>query len=196
MDKFGLFKSEPTDEGATATSERRTESRPTADDVPGLRVKLSSGTDVKLIDVSQGGIRFECDRRLLPGTIVAVRLALIDGQMTIRGRVLRERVTRLENGEPGYEIAMAFTRPFTEFRVEDYAQERPEAAAWAPSAAAGREENVPSAEDAQPWPEQLPNDPAAEQVANGEDLPEILLFVGTLNRFRHDVWHVFNGNDW
>jgi hypothetical protein len=95
-----------------------------------MRARLGggAGTEVRLIDLSRGGARFESESRLLPGSTVAIRLVTPDSTLVMHGRVVRSRVARLEHGGLGYDAAIAFEKPLKHLADE---QDEPPAAATA-----------------------------------------------------------------
>ena len=164
--------------GSALADDRRGAPRHSAQDLPGCRVKLSTGVEVNLIDVSQTGARFDCDRRLMQGSIVALRLSLSDGEVTVRSRVLRMTTTRLADGSQGYRIAVVFQRALTELRVHN----------WVPPASAGAVAALP-----------IPVPLAAVRPSDDRffaDVPELLLLTAVVPQSRHELWEVLNGNDW
>jgi len=87
--------------------ERRVYPRLPADQLP-FTAAFAPGPDVRLIDLSRGGARFECERRLLPGSTVALRLVTPDGAVVVRGRVVRSRIAKIDQSGLVYEVAAAF----------------------------------------------------------------------------------------
>lgn len=158
--------------------DRRGSPRSSPQDLPGCRVKLATGVEVNLIDVSQTGARFDCDRRLMQGSMVALRLSLTDGEVTVRSRVLRVMTTRLPDGSQGYRIAVVFQRVLTELRVQN----------WIPPASG---EGVPASRMIAPLPAAQPSDDRFFA-----DVPELLLLTAAMSQSRHELWEVLDGNDW
>lgn len=203
MEKLGTAESQPQTD--TPDEERRTAPRFAAKDLPGLGMKLSTGGDVRLLDFSQSGARFECDRRLLPGSTVALAFMTTDTPVVVRGRVVRARLTRLASGGLGYEVAVAFER-LLEIKPEalSAAKAGPQAAEPPVSvfaAAAAAVEATPPTSDVNPAAASAPPPDVAvtAEPASGEpfeDVPELLLLTATVQRSRNDLWQVFNGNDW
>ena len=76
--------------------------------LPQLSATLTTGPDIRLIDISRGGALFECSKRLVPQSAVALRLVTPDGTHIVRGRVVRSRIVRMERGGLGYQAAIAF----------------------------------------------------------------------------------------
>jgi hypothetical protein len=69
------------------------------------------GHVVLVIDVSVGGASIEISHRLLPGSIVDLRLTTTQDQATVRGRVLRCAVTCVQATAMRYAAAIGFDRP-------------------------------------------------------------------------------------
>jgi hypothetical protein len=61
-----------------------------------------------VIDVSAGGALIEISRRLLPGSAVDLQIDTTLRRTTVRGRVLRCAVNRLESSSVSYRAAIAF----------------------------------------------------------------------------------------
>src|SRR5262245_66002085 len=99
---------------ATSTADRRVWPRIPAKEVPKLTAELTTGPDIRLIDISKGGALFECSKRLVPSSTVALRIVTPDGTHIVRGRVVRSRIVRLERGGLGYEAAIAFNETLRE----------------------------------------------------------------------------------
>lgn len=98
--------------GSTVSAaDRREHPRIQPDERNRLAATLSSGSQVRLIDLSRGGAQFECDRRFLPNASVTLRLVTSDGQVPVTGRVVRSRIVRLASGGLGYLVAVAFSNP-------------------------------------------------------------------------------------
>lgn len=186
---------DPSDPGqkdrGTATDDgrdRRVAPRIPGQSLPGIALKLSSGTGVRLIDLSRTGVRFESDRRLLPGSMVALQFLTSDEPLVIRGRIRRSRVTRLQNGGLGYEVALVFDRPFRDLRPADYGIATAAPAAEQAPAAAPRNR---SAVEPVPASEATP-----DEDLNAEDLTALPLIVASVPHSREELWQVFNGNNW
>jgi hypothetical protein len=69
------------------------------------------GREVRVIDVSAGGALIETAHRLLPGSAIELLLATSHRQTSIRGRVLRCRVARLDASTVWYRGAIGFDGP-------------------------------------------------------------------------------------
>ncbi len=105
----------PETENQRKGAERRTAPRLPPSAIDGLRAaKLVAGPEVRLVNISRGGALLETRARLLIGSKVSVKLTTKDGLFTLRGGVLRSRVTVLEAGMILYESAVVFDEEFTQ----------------------------------------------------------------------------------
>lgn len=98
----------------TGQQNRRTEVRLSAEDASWLRgARLKYGADVKVIDVSSGGILFESDGVApTPRSTVVFELSAPKGTVLAPARVLRSHVTR-KGSYPRYQAACEFKRPLS-----------------------------------------------------------------------------------
>lgn len=152
-------------------ADRRQHPRLLASDLPGITARLSKGPAVVLQDVSRSGARFQCDSRLTPGLSIALRIVTPDGQMDVRGKVVRSRVIRKDHGELSYEIAVAFSE-----LLPDFTPVSAESAANAATPASG-----------------LP----ASGIQDGDlDESTILLLTASITQPLDVLREVFNGNNW
>lgn len=172
-----------------------------------LAARLSSGADVRLIDLSRGGAQFECERRFLPNSIVSLRLMTRDDVVVVTGRVVRSRIVRLATGGLGYVVAVAFNHTLTipiepEPRVEPA---EPDAGAWelssaeasAPVQAHGPVE--PASHDETPLPDALADISAEEALAFEsalEAMPPMFTLTAAVDATSDQLRDMFNGNDW
>ena len=92
-------------------SNRRTHERLKASELPWLGVaRLKYGSKLRVLDISQGGILFETDKKLNPDSDVVIELTGGENVILAPSRVLRCRVASL--GEIlTYQGACAFKRP-------------------------------------------------------------------------------------
>lgn len=158
--------------------ERRVFPRLPADQLP-VTAAFAPGPDVRLVDLSRGGARFECERRLLPGSTVALRLVTPDGAVVVRGRVVRSRIAKIDQSGLVYEVAAAFNETLTAL-ADDAAQKAVAAPPGAPTA-----ETAPE---------------AGTEVVDDED-PErwadvITTVTATVTQSSVELREIFNGNDW
>jgi len=99
---------------------RRASRRRAPAEVGLVSARLIAGSDVRLLDVSSGGARFESGTRLMPGSRVNLRLVSPHKVYHVVGRVVRSRVSNL-GGDLVYESAIQFDKTFpllTEERTE------------------------------------------------------------------------------
>jgi hypothetical protein len=65
---------------------------------------------VAVVDVSAGGALIELSQRLFPGAAVHLQLDTAHRRTSLRGRVLRCAVARLDSSSVSYRAAIAFDR--------------------------------------------------------------------------------------
>jgi hypothetical protein len=145
-----------------------------ADQLP-VTAAFAPGPDVRLVDLSRGGARFECARRLLPGSTVALRLVTPDGTIVVRARVVRSRIAKIDQTGLVYEVAAAFNETLTTLNDED-----PQAAAEAPTAVAA------------PAPDHAP----ASEEPQQNWIEEITTLTAIVTQSTGELREIFNGNDW
>ena len=166
------------DAAPEAGANRRVFERIPATQLPQMSATLTTGPDIRLIDVSRGGALFECSKRLVPASAVALRLVTPDGTHIVRGRVVRSRIVRLERGGLGYQAAISFNEPLKDLIADDVATpsrgSAPVASAAAPAPAAPATE-TPSTDDF--------------------DLP-IMTVTASVLHSSAELHEIFNGNDW
>jgi hypothetical protein len=90
-------------------SERRQAPRrvPDAGD-PLARLRLRTGREVWVVDLSDGGSLVEGSARLIPGTHVDIHVTTRAGRVLVRSRVVRAAVSRLGSDGVMYRSALAF----------------------------------------------------------------------------------------
>jgi len=172
-------------DGGVSEAERRNWPRIPAEALPNVSAKLATGPDIRLVDLSRGGARFECEKRLLPGAKVALRLVTPDGTLVVRGRVVRSRIVRLERGGLGYDAAIAFNETLNEMIEE------PSAAA---AAAAGGESQVSAGSGA----EAMDKDDGAPEVPLESWVPpvELMTVTASVPQTSEELKEIIDGNDW
>lgn len=89
---------------------RRAVRRSPAPTEPLSRVRLRTGHNLDMVDISDWGALVEGAARLLPGTHVDVHVVLTDGRVLIRCRVARSFVHRVEAEAIRYRSALAFEK--------------------------------------------------------------------------------------
>lgn len=194
-------------------TERRRYTRVRPDAQNPLAAKLTSGADVRLIDLSRGGAQFECDRRFLPNATVSLRLMTRDDAVMVSGRVVRSRLVRLETGGLGYVVAVAFNdalkipiEPHGESgNVVDRGQREPQksdTAADSNSAAVGAADDTDA--------DRLAETDAAHTMAAAdiseeealafesalETMPPMFTLTATVDATSEQLRDMFDGNDW
>ena len=78
---------------------------------PLSRLRMRTGGDLDVLDISDVGAQVEGSPRLLPGTRVDVHVVTPDGRVLVRGRVLRSYVCHLEAHLVRYRSALTFEVP-------------------------------------------------------------------------------------
>ncbi len=178
--------SKETSEGTPGVSEsdRRNWPRIPAEALPNVSAKLATGPDIRLVDLSRGGARFECEKRLLPGAKVALRLVTPDGTLVVRGRVVRSRIVRLERGGLGYDAAIAFNETLNEL-LEEPNRSQP----------AESREGDPSGLDAV---EARDKDDGAPETPLESWVPpvELMTVTASVPQSSEELKEIFDGNDW
>jgi hypothetical protein len=79
-------------------------------DEPLSRVRLRTGREMAVVDVSASGVLVEGSARLLPGTHVDVHVVTRDGRVLVRSRVTRCHVVALRADAVTYRGALVFER--------------------------------------------------------------------------------------
>jgi hypothetical protein len=77
---------------------------------PLSRIRLRTGREMAVVDISNSGVLAEGHVRLLPGTHVDVHVVARDGRVLIRSRVVRCWITMLQADAVWYRAALAFER--------------------------------------------------------------------------------------
>ena len=92
--------------------ERRRASRRTPQPDEALsRVRLRTGREFTVVDISSCGVFVEGLTRLLPNTHTDIHIITRHGRVLIRARVVRALVWRLERDVVCYRSALAFETP-------------------------------------------------------------------------------------
>ena len=89
---------------------RRAARRVPALNEPLGRVRLRTGGDLSVLDLSSGGALVEGGARLLPGTHVDVHVVTREGRLLVRSRVVRAWVSALSADSVAYRGALVFDR--------------------------------------------------------------------------------------
>lgn len=72
------------------------------------RVRLRTGRELAVVDISAAGALVESHTRLLPGTRTEVHIVTRHGRMLVRTRIVRSFVWRLEADLVCYRTGLAF----------------------------------------------------------------------------------------
>lgn len=75
---------------------------------PLSRLRVRTGGDLDVRDISDVGAQVEGASRLLPGTRIDVHVVTPDGRVLVRSRVLRSSVCHLEAQSVRYRSALTF----------------------------------------------------------------------------------------
>ena len=98
--------------------ERRAHRRVSANLLRSLTAHLSGGSHVKLLDLSQAGVRLETTRHMRPGQIVSLRFSIDDQQVTINAAVVRSAVVRVDAEEVRYETGLRLVEEFSSEQLQ------------------------------------------------------------------------------
>jgi hypothetical protein len=96
-----------------AKADRRRFPRKKPDECPWLiEARLRSGTEVRVIDISNGGVLLEAGSQILPGARVELFLVAAGQRWLVKGRIVRCHVAAIapERGVR-YRAALAFNEP-------------------------------------------------------------------------------------
>ena len=77
-----------------------------------IEARLRSGTEVRVVDISNGGVLVETASQILPGAPVEIFLVAADQRWLVKGRIVRCHVSAImpERGVR-YRAALAFDEP-------------------------------------------------------------------------------------
>jgi PilZ domain len=77
-----------------------------------IEARLRSGTEVRVVDISNGGVLVETASQIVPGAPVEIFLVAADQRWLVKGRIVRCRVSAIvpERGVR-YRAAVAFNEP-------------------------------------------------------------------------------------
>jgi hypothetical protein len=97
---------------AVATPERRSAARrvPKPGE-PLARMRVRTGPQLEVVDVSTSGAQVEGTARLLPGTHADVHVTTREGRSLVRSRVVRALVWEVRPDGIRYRTGLAFDRP-------------------------------------------------------------------------------------
>ena len=171
--------------------ERRAFPRIPAEQLPGLSASMAPDMGLRLIDISRGGALFECRKRVVPGSGVALRLVTQDGSHVVRGRVVRSRMVRLESGTMGYQTAIAFNEALTDLPSPTTA----ETAATEQASAATSDADIHAVPATEPEDVPPANRDALEADENWAVTP-IVLITANIGGTSEELRELFTNNDW
>jgi len=93
-------------------SNRRKWPRLKPEAVPFLKsVDFNQGSEVRVIDISRGGILLETEVRLRPQMKLTLKMVTTEGVIKMEGLILRSSISSLQ-GAPKYRSAICFLHPF------------------------------------------------------------------------------------
>jgi hypothetical protein len=93
-------------------SNRRQWPRLKPEAVPFLKsVDFNQGTEVRVVNISRGGILLETEVRLRPQMKIFLKLVTTEGVVKMEGHILRSSISSL-SGTPRYRSAISFEHPF------------------------------------------------------------------------------------
>jgi hypothetical protein len=96
----------------SSESNRRQWPRLRPESVPFLKsVDFSQGTEVRVVNISRGGVLLETEVRLRPQMKIFLKLVTTEGVVKMEGIILRSSISSLQ-GSPRYQTAIAFVHPF------------------------------------------------------------------------------------
>ena len=98
---------------SSSGADRRRYPRKSSRDCPWLLdARLRSGTEVRVIDLSNGGLLLESVSQILPGARVELFLVARDQRWLVKGMILRCQVARVVRDDGvRYQAALAFNEP-------------------------------------------------------------------------------------
>ncbi|MGE5246103.1 MAG: PilZ domain-containing protein [Betaproteobacteria bacterium] len=99
-------------------SDRRSSPRRPLNELPQIIGARVASETVQVINLSSGGILFDCGQRLRPGSEGQLEILMADASQRLRGRVVRCQLTALASAGPQYQVAMKFNNPLRV--IEDY----------------------------------------------------------------------------
>lgn len=195
----------PSDQGDSQAKgdDRRAHPRIPAGQVPGLSASLGPDVGIRLIDISRGGALFECRRRVIPGSEVALRLMTQDGSHLVRGRVVRSRMVRLESGGMGYQTAIAFNEMLRDLLPEQPAATTESEPPQTHADGAAEPPRAASVEDTGEIPRNgvedtgaIARDGADHDSNEAWGATPVILFTANIGGTSDDLREMFSHNDW
>jgi hypothetical protein len=96
----------------TKEPNRRMYPRLKPQEVPDLKgMELSQGNEIKVVNISRGGMLLETEMRLRPDLKIVLKAITNRGPLRIEGVILRSAICSLKGG-PRYRSAIEFRQPF------------------------------------------------------------------------------------
>ncbi|MGE3843420.1 MAG: hypothetical protein AB7I50_17755 [Vicinamibacterales bacterium] len=92
--------------------ERRSATRVDGAHLTRLEAHLVDGPTVEIVNVSKTGILTRSQARLVPGSMIGLRVVTDSDTYVLFGRVVRSQLMSTEEGGQRYESALAFTQHF------------------------------------------------------------------------------------
>jgi hypothetical protein len=185
-------------EPSAKADDRRAHPRIPAKNLSGISASLSSDLGARLIDLSRGGALFESRRRAVPNSEVALRLMTQDGSHLVRGRVVRSRIIRMENGGMGYQTALAFNEALRDL-LPDAPEATEEPAAPPPTEHADGVAAERTDVEADPTEDigAMPHDRIADREADDAwGVTPVIVFTANIDGTSDDLRELFCENDW
>ncbi len=99
-------------EPSTAPLERRTATRVSGVQLKNVGAHLLDGPTVEIVNISKTGILTRSRARLMPGSMIGLRVATESDTYVLFGRVVRSMLISADAVDLQYESALAFTRDF------------------------------------------------------------------------------------
>ena len=111
-----LTEAPPTEAGSGR--DRRIHTRLSGEDLGGLRLlRLKSGPELQIVDLSRGGALLEARVQMKPGATVTFELQTQGGLIEIPSEILRCQLARFDRGATLYRGACMFTAPVALERI-------------------------------------------------------------------------------
>jgi hypothetical protein len=73
--------------------------------------RLRPGHPMRIVDLSVEGLLIECDRRLLPGSVVEIQIEYDNGRLITRARVVHSRVSTITSDHVTFCGGLELDRP-------------------------------------------------------------------------------------
>ena len=96
---------------APALERRRQMRRIPGADEPVARMRMRTGTELTVLDLSDDGTLVEGGVRLVPGARVDVHVITREGRVLVRSRVIRAFISMVKADSLNYRAALLFDQP-------------------------------------------------------------------------------------